>query len=233
MTYQKVVLAGPIPLFLEGLRLIIRGHSKDVSMHPDIEMMPGDEEMLIRALRVRPPNLVILDARSSTWNLGSVVRRLTKLLPDLNIIALTSDEESLPPVHLARRVRVLKPTTAVGEFLQLLSESAAFGGYDCDDPDVEETDGEMKYGNLSHSVMLTTRQIDVLRLLATGMPVKVIANELGISPRTVEFHKYRLMRTLEISSMAELVRYVIEAGFWKEPELPPEIPSLRAIAQPA
>lgn len=56
---------------------------------------------------------------------------------------------------------------------------------------------------------LTPRQVDVLRLIARGKRMKEVAENLGLSTRTVESHKYELMQTLGISSTAELVEYAI------------------------
>lgn len=59
---------------------------------------------------------------------------------------------------------------------------------------------------------LTPRQREVLQLVAEGHSSKEIASLLNISPRTVEFHKYRIMEDLEIRSNAELVQYAIRHG---------------------
>jgi DNA-binding NarL/FixJ family response regulator len=59
---------------------------------------------------------------------------------------------------------------------------------------------------------LTPRQRDVLRLIAAGRRMKEIAFELGLSTRTVETHKYEMMRALGAESTAELVRYAIQIG---------------------
>ena len=60
---------------------------------------------------------------------------------------------------------------------------------------------------------ITPRERDVLRLLVDGRPNKVIAHELGISPRTVEIHRANVMEKLGCRSLAEAVRLAISAGF--------------------
>jgi len=60
---------------------------------------------------------------------------------------------------------------------------------------------------------LTPRQREVLQLLAEGLSAKEIAGRLFISARTVEFHKYQLMETLDIHSNAELIHFAIKHGF--------------------
>ena len=57
---------------------------------------------------------------------------------------------------------------------------------------------------------LTERQKEVLALLVKGKTMREVAPILKITPRTVAFHKYRIMERLEISSNAELIRYAIK-----------------------
>ncbi len=57
---------------------------------------------------------------------------------------------------------------------------------------------------------LTERQKEVLALLVNGKNMREVATILKITPRTVAFHKYRMMSTLKISSNAELIRYAIK-----------------------
>ena len=59
---------------------------------------------------------------------------------------------------------------------------------------------------------LTSRQREVLQLLAEGKSAKEVAATLEISPRTVEFHKYQMMETLEIRTSAELVHFAVKHG---------------------
>jgi DNA-binding NarL/FixJ family response regulator len=59
---------------------------------------------------------------------------------------------------------------------------------------------------------LTPRQREVLQLLAEGRSAKEIAASLGISARTVEFHKYQMMETLKLHTNAELIHFAIKHG---------------------
>jgi len=60
---------------------------------------------------------------------------------------------------------------------------------------------------------LTQRQIEVLQLIAKGKRMKEIGVALGLSRRTVESHKYEMMKALGLNSTAELVQYAIRNGF--------------------
>jgi DNA-binding NarL/FixJ family response regulator len=59
---------------------------------------------------------------------------------------------------------------------------------------------------------LTSRQREVLQLLAEGHSVKDIASILNVSIKTVEYHKYRMMEDLGLKTLAELVRYAVKHG---------------------
>jgi DNA-binding NarL/FixJ family response regulator len=63
------------------------------------------------------------------------------------------------------------------------------------------------------SAALTTRQREVLQLLAEGHSMKGVANILDLSPRTIAFHKYRIMEELSLKTNADLVQFAIKHGF--------------------
>jgi DNA-binding NarL/FixJ family response regulator len=70
--------------------------------------------------------------------------------------------------------------------------------------------------NLKHpekkAAELTPRQKEILQLIAEGRSPKEIASVLNVSPRTVEFHKYRIMETAGARTIAELTRYAVTHG---------------------
>ena len=59
---------------------------------------------------------------------------------------------------------------------------------------------------------LTPRQREVLQLLAEGRSMKEVANLLDLTPRTVAFHKYRMMEQLRLKTSAELVQFAVREG---------------------
>jgi len=68
----------------------------------------------------------------------------------------------------------------------------------------------MKVDERKHSPELTSRQREILQLLAEGRSMKEVAAELNITARTVAFHKYRMMEQLKITSSAELIQYAVK-----------------------
>ena len=67
-------------------------------------------------------------------------------------------------------------------------------------------------GSLEHRAQMTSREREVVQLLAEGKPMKEVANLLHLSTRTVAFHKYGVMRKLGLNSSAELVRLAVAEG---------------------
>ncbi len=65
--------------------------------------------------------------------------------------------------------------------------------------------------------VLTSRQREVASLIAAGRTMKEVAATLGLSPRTVESHKYQIMDTLGLKTNAELIRYALEHGLTGPP----------------
>jgi DNA-binding NarL/FixJ family response regulator len=63
-----------------------------------------------------------------------------------------------------------------------------------------------------HAEKLTARQREVLQLLAEGRLMKEVADILGVTPRTVAFHKYTIMQELELKTTAGLVQYAVKRG---------------------
>ena len=64
---------------------------------------------------------------------------------------------------------------------------------------------------------LTDRERDVLERVVVGLPNKIIAHHLGISPRTVEFHRSHLMKKMQAGGISQLVRLALLAGLKIEP----------------
>lgn len=68
------------------------------------------------------------------------------------------------------------------------------------------------YANTSRNARLTLRQTEILRLVASGLTTKEIARKLGISPKTVEFHRSRLMERIGVHDVTGLTRFAFQTG---------------------
>jgi DNA-binding NarL/FixJ family response regulator len=141
--------------------------------------------------------------------------QLKALYPDIKVIYLTQNREPRLAVEAFRRrasgyllkdSAVAELRTAIGEALRgrsYISPLIAKGMVDhAVSPDPVQP-GERE---------LSSREREVLQLLAEGKSMKEVAALLDISPRTVEFHKYRIMDLLGVKTNAELVQYAIKHG---------------------
>ncbi|MCB1021235.1 MAG: response regulator transcription factor, partial [Acidobacteria bacterium] len=70
----------------------------------------------------------------------------------------------------------------------------------------------LRTGEAGEAVRLTTRQTEVLQLVAEGRSAKEIGAILNLSPRTVESHKYAIMDAIGVKTTAELVQYAVKNG---------------------
>ena len=85
---------------------------------------------------------------------------------------------------------------------------------------VDDFRSRIKNANrLPRFATLTTREREVLKMLAEGQSVKEIACDLNLSVKTVEAHKFNLMRKLDIHNKAQLVQYAIQKKIIKIPNM--------------
>jgi len=69
-----------------------------------------------------------------------------------------------------------------------------------------------------HLESLTPREREILTLVTSGKPNKIMAADLGLSQRTIEIHRARVMEKMGASSLAQLVRMVMDLNEWEEPK---------------
>jgi DNA-binding NarL/FixJ family response regulator len=195
-------------MFSEGLRRILE---------PQFEIVGTAEnglDLVAAAERLRPA-VVVADLSMPLLNGIGVARRLKKAANPPKIILLTMHADptlATEGFKAGVSAYVLKSSpaseivTAIQEALRgrIYISPAVAGGI---------------LGELMRSheqpvklAELTPRQREVLQLIAEGKSPKEIAAILNVSPRTVEFHKYRIMETIGARTIAELTRYAIAHG---------------------
>jgi len=210
MKRLRLLLADDHDIVIEGLRRVLD--------HPNLEIVGivNNGRSLLRAAKQFQPDIIIADVTMPLLNGIDAARHIRKSSPDVKIIFLTMH----PDVTFATAALtaggsgyVLK-TSAGEELLTAIREVAK--GRTWVTKSIAEA---VKYGLSSRSNTwrspvdkLTSRQREVLQLLAEGLQVKEIATRLDVSPRTVEFHKYRIMDELGLHTVAELGRYAARHG---------------------
>jgi DNA-binding NarL/FixJ family response regulator len=210
MKRWKLLLADDHNIVIEGLRRILD--------HPDFEIVGvvNNGRSLLRAAREIQPDIIVADITMPLLNGIDAARQIRKSNPDVKIIFLTMH----PDVTFATEALaaggsgyVLK-NSAGDELLAAIREAMQGRTYITKSIAEAVKHGLSSRSNTWRSPLdkLTSRQREVLQLLAEGLQVKEIAVKLDVSPRTVEFHKYRIMDELGLRTAAEIARYAARHG---------------------
>lgn len=213
MKRARVLLADDHRIVAEGLRGLLE---------PDFELVGivEDGRAMLEAVDKLKPDVVVADVSMPLLNGIEAVRQLKKKNKHIRVVMLTmhldvtyaasafeagasgyvlkhsAPSELISAINSALMGRTYITPLLAGELLQFHKQKPP---------------GE------SHTLaQLTSRQRQVLQLLAEGRCVKEVASILEISTRTVEFHKYSMMESLGLKSSAELVRFAVKHGLVSE-----------------
>lgn len=203
----RVVLADDHTLVLEAFRSLL-------ASEVDVVATASDGHELIRIVKEKQPEIVVTDISMPVLNGVDACIKLLKVLPDLKIIFLTvsDDPDVVAEVIRAGAKGYLLKSSAASELLQAIKAVSAGSTY------ITPLVTESMIGSLIHGgkrdliEKLTVRQREILQLLAEGNTMKEAARILHLTPRTIAFHKYRIMETLGIENNAQLVRYAVKSG---------------------
>jgi DNA-binding NarL/FixJ family response regulator len=203
----SIVLADDHVMFREGIRKIIERIEKTVIIG---EVNDGLE--LLDLLKKSCPNLVILDISMPNLRGLEAIREIKKHYPQVQILVLTMHRKKEfirqaltdgadgfllkedPSGELIRAVQTLK--TGEKYLSRLISDDLIRLTLELDQNDT-----------------LTSREREVLILLAEGKKTQEIANALFISVNTVRRHRYNIMEKLNINNLADLVKYAISQNY--------------------
>ena len=200
----RVILADDHALVLEAFCILL-------AAEVDVVATAADGHELIRAVKKHKPDVVVTDISMPVLNGVDACSKLLRILPDLKIIFLTVNDD---PDLVAEVIRngakgYLLKSSAASELLQAIKAVAA-GSTFITPLVTERMIGSLIQGNKRDK--LTVRQHEILQLLAEGNTMKQTARILSVTPRTVAFHKYRIMENLGIKSNSQLVRYAMKIG---------------------
>ena len=172
-------------------------------------------EAVDQALAMRP-DVAILDLSMPRLSGLEAVRRIHEALPQTRVLILTvhEEEEYVLPLVRAGASGYLIKDSAVAELLAAVRALHAGQGYFgpqaaralADQYRHPERAVDDPYGTLS------PREREVFHLVVDGRTTKEIARSLGISVKTADNHRYRLMEKLGVHNTAELVRYAARRG---------------------
>ena len=208
MKRPRVLLADDHKIVTEGLKGLLE---------PEFELVGTVEDgrALLAAAEKLRPDVIVADISMPLLNGIDSVRQIKKVHDEIKVVFLTmhpdvtyavsafeagasgyvlkhsAPTELVAAIRSALRGKIFVTPLLAGEFMQRTKERTT---------------------RRDESTRLTERQREILQLLAEGKSAKEIATVLNISSRTVEFHKYRIMKDLGLKSAAELVHYAVRHG---------------------
>ncbi|MBS0149828.1 MAG: response regulator transcription factor [Nitrospira sp.] len=209
MPKPRVLLADDHRLVLEGFRRILEGQYELVGA---VE----DGRALLDSAKKLQPDIAILDVSMPLLNGIDAAVQLKKICPDTKIIIVTmhADPDYVRSALEAGASAYVLKRSAVDELEQAIQ--AVLAGRSYITPLVTKEMIDVLLSKTPETPngtrTLTTRQREVLQLLAEGRTAKEIANLLSISSRTVEFHKSQILTQLNLQTTADLIKYALTHG---------------------
>jgi len=202
----RVLLADDHAVVVEGIRGLIEKHY-------DVVGVVMDGRALITEASLVQPDVIVLDVAMPLLNGLDAGKRMQEILPKVKLVFLTMHADP----NLAAAALRLGPVgfvlkhSAASELLTAIADVLRGKAYVTarlkpENRQVQESRAKQ------FSKELTQRQREVLQLLAEGRPMKEIADILSVSEKTVMFHKYEIMKSLNIKNNAELVLLALRNG---------------------
>jgi two-component system, NarL family, response regulator NreC len=203
----RIVLADDHVLVREGLKSLLERE------HFQVMAEASDGQEAVKLIETHHPDIAVLDISMPTLNGIDAARGLSRSAPKTKVILLTQHEEE-QYIHEALEAGVkgyvLKNQVA-RDLIQAIRQVGRGEFYLS--PGISRAVMEA-FRNKSERPAdpLTARERQVLQLIAEGKSTKDTASVLGISVKTAESHRMRLMQKLDIHETASLVRYAVRRG---------------------
>jgi len=220
---KTVLIVDDHPLFREGLKSLLARHSSF-----EVIGEAGNGNDGLKKAKKLMPDLVVMDISLPDQSGIEVTSKIRSLLPETRVIVLsmhTKIDYITEAFRQGATGYVVKEsaTEKLMECLEIVSKGEYFVDSSLSHRVVksllESDEKERKITDDGYNT-LTPREQQVMRLLAEGHSTKQIAENLFISPKTVENHRSNIMSKLEVHTIMELVRYaarlgLIDVDLWK------------------
>jgi DNA-binding NarL/FixJ family response regulator len=207
MKRARLLLADDHTLTLEGIRSILEPH------HEIVETVTDGRALIDAALRLQP-DLIVLDITMPLLNGIDAAVQIKKSLPAAKLLFVTMH---VSPAYLQAALKagatgyVLK-SAAREELLEAIQSVLNGRIYVTPSVSSEHLERFSDPSRAAATLRLSTREREVLQLIAEGRAAKEISYVLAISIKTVDFHRANLKRKLGLRTTAELTRHAIEQG---------------------
>lgn len=214
MGMKTVLIADDHPLMVEGIASLLRSEFQVLGSASD------GRDLVVQAQHLWP-DFITLDIGMPGLNGIEAAIRLKSSCPDSKLVCVTqqNDIEYLLAAFHAGVMAFVSKQDILDELVDALREVSQERLYvtpslrDAYSKLVRENSDKLKAGG---SPLLTTRQREVLQLIAEGKSTKEIAITLDISTKTVEFHRGGIAEILGLSSVADLTRYALHHGITQD-----------------
>ncbi len=208
-----VLLVDDHAVVRQGLRALLEAEG-DITVVGEAEN--GREAVALA--RKTLPEVVVMDVAMPGLNGVEATRQIMKILPATKVLVLTSygDDDYVSQLMDAGAIGYLLKQTAADDLLKAIREVKS--GHPFFSPVIakrlqQQSRATFLVGDSSpRSGKLTSREAEVLQLVAEGLANKQIAAELAISIKTVEKHRQQAMNKLNIHDIAGLTRYAMSKG---------------------
>jgi DNA-binding NarL/FixJ family response regulator len=202
----RILIADDHELVRQGLRTILEREGWQVCG----EGTTGPEALAM-ALALRP-DLIVLDIGLPEMNGVEVIREIRRAMTTAILVVTVHDADDLvrEAIEAGANGYVLKADAGrtLADAARVILARGEFISDRVRAPSSSES-GRGQFDATPTTVRLTSRERQVLQLLAAGRSNKEVATQLGISTKTAETHRARIMAKLEIHSISGLVRYAI------------------------
>lgn len=204
-------MARPRILLADDHTLVVEGFRKLLESQFEIVGTVSDGRTLLTVAQQLKPDVIILDIGMPLLSGMDAGRELKRLVPRTKLIVLTMNED--PDIarealrHWASAYLVKKSSGS--ELIKAVREVLKGKSYVTSRIAQRLMDEFVRDPRIGHTKELTPRQREVLHLLAEGRTMKETADLLHLTPRTIAFHKYRIMEEFGLKTNSDLVRFAI------------------------
>jgi DNA-binding NarL/FixJ family response regulator len=203
----RIMLADDHTILLEAFRKLLEPRFEVVGM-------VSDGRALLDAAPNLKPDVIVVDVGMPLMNGLEAGLRLKEMMPSAKIIFLTMNDDPDLAVNAMRSGAsgYLLKRSAAAELIHAIH--LALKGKSYVTPQIARGMEKAFINNPNpkdRAKALTPRQREVVQLLAEGKSMKEVASVLNVTPRTVAFHKYRVMEELNLQSTAELVQFAMKS----------------------
>ncbi|HYW41642.1 MAG TPA: response regulator transcription factor [Bryobacteraceae bacterium] len=206
MPKTRVLLADDHTLVAEGLQALLKDSF-------DLVGVVHDGRALLDAAETLRPDVIVTDISMPLLNGMDAIRQILSRRPETKVIVLTMHRETqlAADAFRAGASGYMLKISPVEELINAIRHVAQGRSYVTSllAKDLITLLLEARGQTKGDGSPLTSRQREVLQLIAEGRTMKEVASILNISPRTAESHKYEIMQVLGVETTADLIQYAI------------------------